>query len=129
MGENDKHIVKFFFRWLRSMTTMMIILALHCSCYQKSMERLERLSLVLHIFKTCSRRLFGLVDNVHSFGGLNDEFKIICADVELEEVDSIIDYDTCYRASLLTKFYLNQTKILAGYDPISDNILSNKKSK
>jgi len=93
------------------------------------MERVVRLSLVLHIFKTCSRRLFGMVDNVHSFGALNDEFKIICTDEELEEAEYIIDYDTCFRASLLTKFYLNQTKILAGYDPISDNILSNKRSK
>ena len=93
------------------------------------MERVERLSLVLHIFKTCSRRLFGMVDDIHSFGSLNDQFKIICTDTELDEAEYIIDYDTCFRASLLTKFYLNQTKILAGYDPISDNILSNKKSK
>ncbi len=93
------------------------------------MERVERLSLALHIFKTSSRRLFNMIDNLHSFGVLNDQFKIICADQELVEAELVIDYDTCFRASLLTKFYLNQTKILAGYDPITDNISLNKKSK
>jgi hypothetical protein len=93
------------------------------------MERVERLSLALHIFKTCSRRLFSMIDTVHSFGPLSDEFKVICTTQELVEADYVIDYDTCFRASLLTKFYLNQTKILAGYDPISDSLLSNKRSK
>ena len=70
-----------------------------------------------------------MIDTVHSFGPLNDEFKIICASQELVEADYVIDYDTCFRASALTKFYLNQTKILAGYDPINDSLLSNKRSK
>ncbi|CAF3784065.1 unnamed protein product [Rotaria sp. Silwood1] len=97
------------------------------SCYQKSMERVERLSLALHIFKICSRRLFNMVEHVESFGVLNDQFKTICTEQELNEGDHVIDYDTCFRASLLTKFYLNQTKILAGYDPFTDHILINKK--
>ncbi|CAF1497803.1 unnamed protein product, partial [Adineta steineri] len=97
------------------------------SCYQKSMERVERLSLVLHILKICSRRLFTMLENIESFGILDDKFKIICTEQELNEDDHLIDYDTCFRASLLTKFYLNQIKILAGYDPITDHILLNKK--
>ncbi|CAF1249143.1 unnamed protein product [Adineta steineri] len=97
------------------------------SCYQKSMERVERLSLVLHILKICSRRLFNMLGNIESFGILDDKFKIICTEQELNEDDHLIDYDTCFRASLLTKFYLNQIKILAGYDPITDHILLNKK--
>jgi hypothetical protein len=99
------------------------------SCYQKSMERIERLALVLHIFKMCSRRLFSMVDSVLSFGVLNEQFKLVCAEQELNEFEHSIDYDTCFRASLLTKYYLNQTKILAGYDPITDNISSHKKSR
>ena len=70
-----------------------------------------------------------MVDHIESFGTLNDQFKILCADQELIEAEHIIDYDTCFRASLLTKFYLNQTKILAGYDPITNNIVLNKKCK
>jgi hypothetical protein len=93
------------------------------------MERLERLSLALHILKICSRRLFNMAEALESFGSLNDQFKIACTDQELIEEEHLIDYDTCFRASLLTKFYLNQTKILAGYDPITDSILPNKKSK
>ena len=93
------------------------------------MERIERLALVLHIFKICSRRLFTMVDAVLSFGVLDEPFKLLCAEQELNEVDHVIDYDTCFRASLLTKYYLNQTKILAGYDPITDNFLLHKKSK
>lgn len=92
------------------------------------MERVERLSLILHVIRICSRRIFSMLDNVGSFGVLNDAFKMICTDMELVESEYFIDYDTCFRASLLTKFYLNQTKILAGYDPITDNILTNKKS-
>ncbi|CAF1269647.1 unnamed protein product [Adineta steineri] len=91
------------------------------------MERVERLSLVLHILKICSRRLFNMLGNIESFGTLDDKFKIICTEQELNEDDHLIDYDTCFRASLLTKFYLNQIKILAGYDPITDHILLNKK--
>ncbi|CAF1671011.1 unnamed protein product [Rotaria magnacalcarata] len=98
------------------------------SCYQKSMERVERLSLALHILKISSCRLFNMVDTLGTFSNLNDQFKIVCADQELNEAEHTIDYDTCFRASLLTKFYLNQTKILAGYDPVTDNILLNKKS-
>ncbi|CAF1031523.1 unnamed protein product [Adineta steineri] len=97
------------------------------SCYQKSMERVERLSVVLHILKICSGRLFTMFENIESFGILDDKFKIICTEQELNEDDHLIDYDTCFRASLLTKFYLNQIKILAGYDPITDHILFNKK--
>ncbi|CAF1477013.1 unnamed protein product [Adineta ricciae] len=97
------------------------------SCYQKSMERIERLSLVLHVFKTSSRRLFDLVNVVSSFGVLNEQFKLICAEQQLNEADHLIDYDTCFRASLLTKYYLNQTKILGGYDPINDHIFSHTK--
>ncbi|CAF5034373.1 unnamed protein product [Rotaria magnacalcarata] len=69
-----------------------------------------------------------MVDTLGTFSNLNDQFKIVCADQELNEAEHTIDYDTCFRASLLTKFYLNQTKILAGYDPVTDNILLNKKS-
>lgn len=93
------------------------------------MERVERLSLALHILKVSSRCLFNMVENIRSFGVPDDEFKLICAQQELIEADHFIDYDTSFRASLLTKFYLNQTKILAGYDPITDNILVNKKCK
>lgn len=92
------------------------------------MERLERLSLSLHIFKICSRRLFEMLPRINSFGSLNEEFKLVCADQEIAEDEHVIDYDTCFRASLLTEYYLNQTKILAGYDPVTDDILSNKKS-
>jgi hypothetical protein len=91
------------------------------------MERLERLSLSLHIFKICSRRLFGILPRINSFDSLNDEFKLVCADQELVEDERIINYGTCFRASLLTKYYLNQTKILASYDPVTDNILSDKR--
>ncbi|CAF1213442.1 unnamed protein product [Rotaria magnacalcarata] len=80
-------------------------------CYQKSIKRVERLALALHIFKICSRRLFNMMDNIQSFGILDDQFKA----------------DTCFRASLLAKFYLNPTIILAGYDPSTDHILGNKK--
>ncbi|CAF3310139.1 unnamed protein product [Rotaria socialis] len=97
------------------------------SCYQKSIERVERLSLALHILKICSRRLFNMVEDIESFGILDDQFKTICTEQELSEADHVIDYDTCFRASLLTKFYLNRTKMLAGYDPLTDNILVNKK--
>jgi hypothetical protein len=93
------------------------------------MERVERLSLALHILKICSLRLFDMVANMQSFGELDDQFKSICTEQELVDAEHLIDYDTCFRASLLTKFYLNQTKILAGYDPITDNILLNKKCK
>ncbi|CAF2253296.1 unnamed protein product, partial [Rotaria magnacalcarata] len=68
-----------------------------------------------------------MIDNIQSFGILDDQFKTICTEQELNEADHIIDYDTCFRASLLAKFYLNQTKILAGYDPSTDHILGNKK--
>jgi hypothetical protein len=70
-----------------------------------------------------------MVEHVETFGTLDDQFKILCTDQELIEAEHIIDYDTCFRASLLTKFYLNQTKILAGYDPITNNIVVNKKCK
>lgn len=70
-----------------------------------------------------------MTEAVGSFGVLNDQFKTICAEQELDQPDHLIDYDTCFRASALTKFYLNQTKILAGYDPFSDNIFGNKKRK
>jgi len=93
------------------------------------MERVERLSLALHILKICSRRLFVMVERVQTFASLNNEFKLLCTDQELIESEHVLDYDTCFRASLLTKFYLNQTKILVGYDPITDNILSKKKCK
>jgi hypothetical protein len=93
------------------------------------MERVERLSLALHILKISACRLFNMLENLHSFGVLDDQFKIVCTDQELVEAEHRIDYDTCFRASLLTKFYLNQTKILAGYDPITDSILLNKKRK
>jgi hypothetical protein len=68
-----------------------------------------------------------MLDDVVSFGTLNDQFKLSCTNQRLDEHERIIDYDTCFRAANLTKFYLNQTKILAGYDPISDNIVLNKK--
>jgi len=93
------------------------------------MERVERLSLALHILKICSRRLFHMVEHVQTFGTLNDQFKLLCTNQELIEAEHLIDYDTCFRASLLTKFYLNQTKILAGYDPITNNVVVNKKCK
>jgi hypothetical protein len=70
-----------------------------------------------------------MVEDIESFGILDDQFKTICTEQELSEADHVIDYDTCFRASLLTKFYLNQTKMLAGYDPLTDNILVNKKRK
>lgn len=62
-----------------------------------------------------------------SFESFDEKFKLICTNQELKEDEHVIDYDTCFRASLLTKFYLNQTKILAGYDPITDNVFGSKK--
>lgn len=98
-----------------------------CSVYQKSAERLERLSLALHIFRIISKRLFNILPEMTSFESFDDKFKLICANQELTDDEHAIDYETCFRASILTKFYLNQTKILAGYDPITDNVLGNKK--
>lgn len=79
--------------------------------------------------KICSHRLFDMVDTMGSFDILDDRFKLICAQQELQENDHVIEYDTCFRASMLTKFYLNQTKILAGYDPITDSVVLHKKCK
>lgn len=93
------------------------------------MERLERLALVLHIFKISSLRLISMLDSLSSFNSFNDKFKLACGNEELSEADLYIDYDTCFRASLLTKYYLQQMKILAGYDPYTDVFFSNKKSK
>ncbi|CAF3370765.1 unnamed protein product [Rotaria sp. Silwood2] len=97
------------------------------SLYQKSIERVERLSLALHVFKNSARRLFSMIDSIQSFAIFDDRFKTICTDQQLSEAEHLIDYDTTFRASLLTKFYLNQTKILAGYDPITDNVIGNNK--
>ncbi|CAF4360383.1 unnamed protein product, partial [Adineta steineri] len=49
-------------------------------CYQKSMEQVERLPLVLHILKICSRLLFNMLGNIESFCILDDKFKIICTE-------------------------------------------------
>ncbi|CAF1368144.1 unnamed protein product [Rotaria sordida] len=97
------------------------------SLYQKSIERVERLSLALHILKNSARRLFSMTENIQSFAIFDDRFKTICTEQQLTEAEHLIDYDATFRASLLTKFYLNQTKILAGYDPITDNVIGNNK--
>ena len=102
---------------------------MYYSCYQKSIERVERLSLTLHVLKICSHRLFDLAENIDSFNVFNDQIKTKCTEKKLNESDHVVDNDTCFLASLLNKFYLNQTKILAGYDPITDHILINKKRK
>jgi hypothetical protein len=65
---------------------------LYYSCYQKSIERVERVSLALHILKICSRRLFNMVEDIESFGILDDQFKTICTEQELSEADHVIDY-------------------------------------
>ncbi|CAF4959592.1 unnamed protein product [Rotaria sp. Silwood1] len=98
------------------------------SLYQKSIERVERLSLALHILKNSARRLFSMTENIQSFPIFDDRFKTICTGQQLTEAEHLINYDTTFRASLLTKFDLNPTKILAGYDPTTDIVIGNNKS-
>lgn len=66
--------------------------------------------------------------NGSSFEVFDEQFKLASVNEDLQEHDFFIDYDTCFRASLLTKFYLNQTKTLAGYDPTTDVFVLNQKS-
>ncbi|CAF4990945.1 unnamed protein product [Rotaria sp. Silwood1] len=57
------------------------------SLYQKSIERVERLSLALHILKNSARRLFSMTENIQSFTIFDDRFKTICTEQQLTEAE------------------------------------------
>jgi hypothetical protein len=41
----------------------------------------------------------------------------------------IIDYETCFNAKRMMDYFLSIKKILAGYDPISNKILTGRNGK
>ncbi|CAF5125575.1 unnamed protein product, partial [Rotaria sp. Silwood1] len=57
------------------------------SLYQKSIERVERLSLPLHILKNSARHLFSMTENIQSFTIFDDRFKTICTEQQLTEAE------------------------------------------
>jgi hypothetical protein len=66
---------------------------------------------------------------VDIFGPLDDNFKNLIAADALTETDLIIDYETCFNAKKMMDYFLSIKKILAGYDPISNKILTGKNGK
>jgi len=83
----------------------------------------------LHILKIVSRRNFNLVNHVGTFGPLDDNFRNLIAADALTEGDMIIDYETCFNAKRMMDYFLSTKKILAGYDPISNKILTGRNGK
>jgi hypothetical protein len=82
--------------------------------------------LVLHILKIVSRKLFALTDRIQVFGQLDEQFKNLIMEDSLTNEDRIIDYESCFNAKQLMDHYLRIKKILAGYDPISNKIVTDK---
>ena len=95
----------------------------------KAIEQVQRFTLILHILKTVSRKLFNLINEVLIFERLDNTFKNLILNDSLIDTDFIIDYETCFNATKLMDHYLTIKKILAGYDPISNKVITERNSK
>ena len=80
----------------------------------------------MHILKVVSRRLFDLKDRLGSFHTLDEQMKVLLVDESLKETDLVIEYETCFNAKKIMDYYLRTKKVLAGYDPINNKIVTEK---
>ena len=92
----------------------------------KAIEHLQRIATVLHVLKVVSRRASRYIDGNEVFTSLDENFRNFVALDALSEEDLIIDYETCFNAKKLMDYFLSIKKILAGYDPSSNKILTTK---
>jgi hypothetical protein len=76
--------------------------------------------------KIVSRRSCNLTNTIGIFGALDDNFRNLVAPDALTEADLIIDYETCFNAKKMMDHYLSIKKILAGYDPMSNKIITGR---
>jgi hypothetical protein len=76
-----------------------------------------------------SNKLFRLINQIGIFGPLDDIFKQLVLSDSLAEADLLINYETCFNAKKMMDYYLSIKKILAGYDPINNKILTGKNGK
>lgn len=92
----------------------------------KAIEHIQRIATVLHILKVVSRRVSRYINGNEIFTSLDENFRNFVALDALSEADLIIDYETCFNAKRLMDYFLSIKKILAGYDPSSNKILTTK---
>ena len=102
---------------------------LNISNLMKAVEHVQRLAGILHILKIVSRKLFNLINQIGVFASLDDTFKNLVLADTLVDADLMIDYETCFNAKKMVDYYLSVKKILAGYDPNSNKILTGKNGK
>ncbi|CAF4936186.1 unnamed protein product, partial [Rotaria sp. Silwood1] len=59
-----------------------------------------------------------------TFGPLDDFFKNLVLADSLNDDELIINYETCFNAKKMMDYFLSVKKILAGYDPIRNKIIT-----
>ena len=79
--------------------------------------------------KIVSQKRFQIINEVETFGPLDETFKNIVLQDSLNETNLIIEYETCFNAKKIMDYYLSIKKILAGYDPINNKILTTSNSE
>lgn len=104
--------------------------SLFTSNLTKAIEQVQRISCVLHVLKAVSKNLFDLRD-LHqiNFDCLNEKFKDIVLANSKNQIELLIDYDSCEKAKKIVDYYLRIKKILAGYDPIKNKTFVENQSK
>ena len=60
---------------------------------------------------------------------MDNTFKNLILNDSLIDTDFTIDYETCFNATKFMDHYLTIKKILAGYDPISNKVITERNSK
>lgn len=100
-----------------------------CSNLTKAIEHVQRIATILHILKIVSARTVNLVNHIGRFGPLDENFRNLIAADALTAADMIIDFETCFNAKRMMDYFLSIKKILGGYDPTSNKILTGRNGK
>lgn len=73
------------------------------------------------MLKSVSKILFDLRENHQiRFYCLNDKFKEIVISNTQNQIEFLIEQDSCEKAKKVVDYYLRIKKILAGYDPVKN---------
>ena len=108
---------------------IVFFIKIHYDNLTKAIVQVQRLALISYILKTVSRKLLNLINQVQIFERLDNTLKNLILNYSLIATDFIIDYETCFNAKKLIDHYLAIKKILAGYDPISNKVITERNSK